>query len=116
MSTADDPPMRPPMNPSQGNNIKNFLLTQDRKRELYETTILNIDRTINDYMQTKLTLKREILETEFLAKLKSRPFVEDEEVRNQINELHTWIEELKELKQTVMMNWLQLEQGATLML
>ena len=115
MSTADDPPRDPPMNPSHGSNIKNFLLTQDRKRELYETTILNIDRTINDYMQTKLSLKREILETEFLAKLKSRPFVEDEEVRNRINELQAWIDELKELKHTIMMNWLQLEHGSNLL-
>ena len=107
---ADDPPRDSPMNPSHGSNIKNFLLTQDRKREIYETTIINIDRTINDYMQTKLKLEREILETEFLAKLKSKPFEEDELVRNQINELQIWIDELKELKQTIMMNWLQLEQ------
>ena len=116
MSTADDPPRPSPMNPSQGSNIKNFLLTQERKRELYETTIINIDRTITDYMQTKLKLEREILETEFLAKLKSKPFEEDELVRNQINQLQMWIDELKELKHTIMMNWLQLDNGATLML
>ena len=110
---ADDPPR--PMNPGQGSNIKSFLLTEERKQELYGTTILNIDRTINDYMQTKLKLEREILETEFLAKLKGRPFTEDESVRNQINQLQTWIDELKELKQTIIMNWLQLKHGSNLL-
>ena len=109
---ADDPPR--PMNPGQGNNIKNFLLTQERKREIYETTIINIDRTITQYSEKAMLLQRERLETMFLAQLKGRTYEEDDQLNQQICDLNNWINELMELKKIVMMNWLQLEQGSNL--
>ena len=86
----------------------NFLLTNERKRELYETTIQNIDRSVNDYMQTKLTLERERLENKFLAELLKRDYVEDERVIEQISELQKWIDQLKEQKHAVMMSFMSM--------
>ena len=85
-----------------------FLLTNDRKRELYEATIQNIDRSVNDYMQTKLTLERERLENKFLAELLKRDYVEDERVIEQISELQKWIDQLKEQKHAVMMSFMSM--------
>ena len=93
-----------------------FLLSQKRKEEIYNTTILNIDRTITGYSESLLRLKRERLENQFIAQLKGKEFEEDEEANQRMNELDVWISELKELKQTIMMNWLGMEQGETQLL
>ena len=90
-----------------------FLLSQQRKEEIYNQTILNIDRTINDYMSTLMRLKRERLENQFIAQLKGKEFEEDEEANQRMGELDDWTSELKEMKKTIMMNWLGMEQGGT---
>ena len=108
MDQSTDPPRPPQTNQT---DPKTFLLSQKRKEEIYNTTILNIDKTITDYMQTYLSLKRERLENQFIAQLKGKEFEEDEEANQRIGELQNWIQELKDLKQTIMMNWLGMEQG-----
>ena len=89
-----------------------FLLSEQRKRELYESTILNMDRSVNEYMEKKLSLHRQQLENEFIASLKNKPFEPDQEVIERTNQLQIWIDELKQLKQTMMMNWSQLQGGS----
>ena len=110
MDQSTDPPRTNQTDPMT------FLLSQKRKEEIYNTTILNIDKTITDYMQTYLSLKRERLENQFIAQLKGKEFEEDEEANQRIGELQNWIQELKDLKQTIMMNWLGMEQGETQLL
>ena len=110
-SPSCDPPHPPPR--QNQSDPMTFLLSQKRKEEIYNTTILNIDRTITNYMETLLKLKRERLENQCISQLKGKVYEEDEEAIQRMNELDTWVAELKELKQTIMMNWLGMEQGET---